>query len=367
MTSTRVTVGPPEAPLYAVEIAAGLASRLDEALDAHRLGARRILASTPPIWQIVRHVLPEALRRIEPILLPDGERSKHLQTVSRVYDALLRAGADRATTLVAVGGGVLGDTAGFAAATFLRGIPLVHVPTTLLAQVDSAIGGKVGVNHLLGKNLIGAFYPPRAVLVDPELLGTLPRREFRAGLYEVIKYAVIASADLFGQIDAQLSAIFARDPGALVPVIAACCGIKARVVTADEREGGERRILNFGHTVGHALEAVTRYRRFRHGEAVAYGMLAATRLAVARGAMPRADADAVGELITQLGPLPPVADLSPDQAVDAMRRDKKVLAGKLHFVLPRRIGAVTIVDDVTEEELLEALRATGLRSAGGGD
>ena len=365
MTSTRVPVGPPEAPLYTVEIAPGLTSRLDEALDAHGLGGRRLLASTPPVWRLVRPLLPGSLRTTEPILLPDGERSKHLQTVSRVYDALIRAGADRTTTLVAIGGGVLGDTAGFAAATFLRGIPLVHVPTTLLAQVDSAIGGKVGVNHLLGKNLIGAFYPPRAVLTDPELLEALPRREFRAGLYEVVKYAVIASADLFGEIETQLSPIFARDPKALVPVIAACCRIKARVVTADEREAGERRILNFGHTTGHALEALTRYRRFRHGEAVAYGMLTATRLAVARGAMPRADADALVRLIAQLGPLPPVADLSPEQAVDVMRRDKKVLAGKLHFVLPREIGAVTVVDDVTEDELLDALRATGLRAVGG--
>ena len=219
--------------------------------------------------------------------MPDGERHKHLGTVARVYDGLLAANADRGTVVVAVGGGVVGDTAGFAAATFLRGLPLVHVPTTLLAQVDSAIGGKVGVNHPLGKNLIGAFYQPRAVVVDPAALASLPRREFRAGLYEVIKYGVIASANLFERVRSSLHDVFERSEAGLVPIIAECCAIKAGVVERDEREQGERRHLNFGHTIGHALEAITGYRRFRHGEAVGYGMLAASRLAVSRKAMSR--------------------------------------------------------------------------------
>ena len=179
----------------------------------------------------------------------------------------------------------IGDTAGFAAATFLRGIALVHIPTTLLAQVDSSIGGKVGVNHALGKNLIGAFHQPAAVLIDPQLLGTLPRREFRSGLYEVVKYGMIASRDLFDRVVRDTKAIFAREPGVLLPAIVESCRIKADVVSKDERESDLRRILNFGHTVGHALEAVTKYRRFRHGEAIAYGMLAAADLAVARGAL----------------------------------------------------------------------------------
>ena len=206
---------------------------------------------------------------------------------------------------------MVGDVAGFAAATFLRGVPVVQVPTTLLAQVDSAIGGKVGVNHALGKNLIGAFHQPLAVAVDPELLSTLPRREFRAGLYEVVKYGVIASRPLFDRLTSSLPSIFKREPSLLADIIEESCRIKAEVVSADEREAGPRRALNFGHTIGHALEAITKYKRFRHGEAVAYGMLAAAALATARGALSTSDRDALRELITRMGPLPAVADYPP--------------------------------------------------------
>jgi 3-dehydroquinate synthase len=299
--------------------------------------------------------------RADPVLMPDGERHKHLATVSRVYDGLLKANADRGTVVVAIGGGVVGDTAGFAAATFLRGLSLVHVPTTLLAQVDSAIGGKVGVNHPLGKNLIGAFYQPRAVVIDPRSLHSLPRREFRAGLYEVIKYGIIASAGLFERVRTSLPAVFGRSEAALVPIIAECCAIKAGVVERDEREQGERRHLNFGHTIGHALEAVTSYRRFRHGEAVGYGMLAAARLALARRALSRTAHEALQELITALGPMPPVGDLSATEALAAVRRDKKVVRGTLHFVLPTGIGRVEIVNDVSERELVTAMRGLGLK------
>jgi 3-dehydroquinate synthase len=293
--------------------------------------------------------------------MPDGERHKHMATVARVYDGLLKANADRGTVVVAIGGGVVGDTAGFAAATFLRGLPLVHVPTTLLAQVDSAIGGKVGVNHPLGKNLIGAFYQPRAVVIDTRALDTLPRREFRAGLYEVIKYGVIASGGLFDRVRKSLPAIFERSESALVPVIAECCAIKAGVVERDEREQGERRHLNFGHTIGHALEAITNYRRFRHGEAVGYGMIAAARLALARKALRRAACDALQDLVAALGPMPPVGDLSSTEALAAVRRDKKVVRGTLHFVLPTEIGRVEIANDVSERELVTAMRAIGLK------
>ena len=298
----------------------------------------------------------------EPILIPDGERFKQVPTVGRIYDALIRASADRATTIVAVGGGVVGDIAGFAAATYLRGVPVVQVPTTLLAQVDSAIGGKVGVNHALGKNLIGAYHQPAAVIVDPELLASLPRREFRAGLYEVVKYGVIASRPLFERVSSGLTQLFARDSSILLPVIAECCQIKGHVVEVDERESGPRRALNFGHTLGHALEAVTKYRRFRHGEAVGYGMLAAANLSVARGVMPAADRDALASVIAKMGPLPAVADLSAQQAVDTIARDKKVIAGKLHFVLPLAIGSTTTVTDVTVEELIAAARGLGLQA-----
>src|SRR5438445_6909049 len=219
---------------------------------------------------------------------------------------------------------------GFSAATYLRGIALVHVPTTLLAQVDSAIGGKVGVNHVLGKNLIGAFYQPQAVVVDPSLLGTLPRREFRAGLYEVIKYGMTSSAALFDRIGKERKAIFARTPDSLTSVIAESCRIKAAVVAVDERESGPRRILNFGHTAGHAIEAVTKYRRFRHGEAVGYGMLVVAELARARGALAETDRKALADLIASLGPLPPIADLSSAQMLEAIQHDKKYVVGRLH-------------------------------------
>lgn len=354
-------VAPPGARAYRVTIGAGLAARLDELLAEAHLAGPVVVVSTPPIWRAVHSGLAGLLTAREPVLMPDGEPNKHLASVARLYDGLVAAHVDRGTTVVAVGGGVVGDTAGFAAATFLRGLPLVHVPTTLLAQVDSAVGGKVGVNHPLGKNLVGAFHQPRAVVVDPLLLGTLARREFRAGLYEVVKYGLIASPSLFERMGRDLEPVFDRDPATLVPIIAECCAIKAGIVQRDEREHGERRTLNLGHTAGHALEAMTHYQRFLHGEAVGYGMMAATALAAARGALGREVHEALGRVLAQLGPLPPVGDLSAEEAVDAMRRDKKVVGGRLHFVLPVAIGRTEVVDDVSERELAAALRTLGLK------
>ncbi len=322
---------------------------------------RRFVISSPPIWRLHGPTIAKALGGADPLLMPDGERAKTLQTVSRLYEALIQEGADRGSTIVAVGGGVVGDVVGFVAATFLRGVRLAHVPTTLLAQVDSAVGGKVGVNHALGKNLIGAFHQPIIVVADPQLLRTLPRREFRAGLYEVVKYGVIASRDLFTRVEQGLTAIFNHELSILVPVIAESCRIKAAVVSDDERETGVRRTLNFGHTVGHAIEAVTRYRRFRHGEAVAYGMLAAADMAVTRGVLSPSDSSALAGLIAKLGPLPSVADLSMTRLAEAIRRDKKVLNGRLHMVLPTRLGETVIVDDVTEPEIRSGLRAIGVQ------
>jgi 3-dehydroquinate synthase len=347
--------------ISSIWIGDGVSDRTGALLDAQRVGARRFVVSSPVIWRFHGDALVRALGPVEPILIPDGERYKTLQSVTRIYEALVRAGADRGSTLVALGGGVVGDTAGFAAATFLRGIALAHVPTTLLAQVDSAIGGKVGVNLPAGKNLVGAFYQPAAVVIDPLLLRTLPRREFRSGLYEVVKYGMIASRDLFNRVARDTKAIFDRDPAVLLPAIVESCRIKADVVSRDEREGGLRRILNFGHTVGHALEAVTRYRRYRHGEAVAFGMLAAADLAVTRGALADRERQALARLIAQLGPLPPVADLSIGDVLDAIRRDKKVVDGKLHFVIAIQIGATVTIDDATEGELATVLERLGLK------
>jgi 3-dehydroquinate synthase len=270
-------------------------------------------------------------------------------------------GADRGTTVVAVGGGVIGDMVGFAAATFLRGLRLVHVPTTVMAQVDSAVGGKVGVNHARGKNLIGAFHPPALVLVDPETLGTLTRREFRSGLYEVIKYGLIADPALLDLLERRVDDVLSQRGEALAEVIRTSCRIKAEVVSADEHEHGLRRILNFGHTLGHALEAATGYRRLRHGEAVAHGMRAALALGVARGVTPAPLAHRAAALIARLGPLPDVSDVRMREAMDAVARDKKVVHGRLHFVLVDGTGATTVAD-VTPRELRAALGVLGVRA-----
>jgi 3-dehydroquinate synthase len=347
---------------YAIHIEPGSSSKITSLLNAAGVPARRFLVSNQTVWRIHEQTF-EGMTSEEPILIPDGERYKNLQTVGRIYDALIRAHADRASAIVAIGGGVLGDTAGFAAATYLRGVPVVQVPTTLLAQVDSAVGGKVGVNHAQGKNLIGAFHPPAMVVVDPTLLATLPRREFRAGLYEVIKYGVIASRPLFNGVASSLPALFRRDPDALMAIVTESCRIKASVVEQDERETGLRRTLNFGHTAGHALEAVTKYRRFRHGEAVAYGMLAGAEIAVARGAMPAPDRDMLAALIAKMGPLPAVGDLPIADVLEAIALDKKVVAGQLHFVLPRSIGVCEVVADVTKDEIAAALRSIGMTGA----
>ncbi len=360
MDSQRINVETPSRP-YTITLGEGVLGQLAALLDEARAPARRFVVSSPLVW---RH---HGGRMIaagfdDPILVPDGERFKTLQTVARIYDALVRANADRASTLITFGGGVIGDMAGFAAASYLRGIALVHVPTTLLAQVDAAIGGKVGVNHPLGKNLIGAFHQPHAVVVDPQMLATLPRREFRAGLYEVVKYGMTSSPGLFDRVARDRTAIFARQPEALAAIIGESCAIKAAVVSADEKESGLRRILNFGHTAGHAIEAVTKYRRFRHGEAVAHGMAVAAELAVMRGALADRDRKALRDLIASLGPLPAIADLPAAEIIESMRHDKKVVSGRLHFVLPTAIGGTTIVDDVEEGEMRAALERVGFRA-----
>jgi 3-dehydroquinate synthase len=336
---------------------------LPRLLDQSALGPRRVIISNPLVWQLHGKAIKKASTEREPILVPDGERFKTTATVGRVYEALLQLGADRSTVVIAAGGGVIGDLVGFAAATYMRGLRLVHVPTTLMAQVDSAIGGKTGVNHALGKNLIGAFHAPRLVLADPDVLATLPRREFRAGLYEVIKYGIIASPSLFERIRTSLPSLFAREPAALSAIVSESCRIKAEVVSADERESGLRRILNFGHTVGHALETVTRYRRFRHGEAVAYGMLAAVNLGSVRGVTTADVCARVTRLITQLGPLPSVADLSIREIVGAIAHDKKIVEGTLHFIAATDLGSTTTLSDVTEKDLKSALRAIGIKKA----
>ena len=346
---------------YPVLVGAGLFARLGTVLSEHQLLAESVVVTCPPVWRAHGATLTEVLGGHPPLVMPDGERAKVLSSVAKLYEGLVTRKADRSTVILAVGGGVVGDAAGFAAATYLRGLRVVQVPTTLLAQVDSAIGGKTGVNLPAGKNLVGAFHAPSLVVCDPTVLATLPRREFRAGLYEAIKYGVIESRALFDRVSGALTAIFARDVDVLTPIIADCCRIKADVVMSDEREHGRRRILNFGHTMGHALEAVSKYRRFRHGEAVGLGMLAAAELSHARGEFPADDLQALRDVITHMGPLPATSDLKVSDALDAILLDKKVSAGTLHFVLPTSIGTTRIATDVTRKELSAALASIGLR------
>ena len=268
---------------------------------------------------------------------------------------MLAANADRSSMVIGFGGGIVTDIGGFLGSIYMRGIYVLHVPTTLLAQVDAATGGKTGVNLASGKNLIGNFHHPLAVLVDPDFLETLPLRELRAGLFEVIKCGVIRDPSLFDLLSSNTAETIVLQSGALDRAIAAAIRIKTEVVSADEREGGLRRILNFGHTIGHALEAETGYTRFLHGEAVGWGMLAATDLAVKVGLLAASESERIKETICHYGPLPPARDLSPDSLIARLNKDKKTRAGIVHFVLPTGIGQVTIAGGIDEGSVRHAI------------
>jgi 3-dehydroquinate synthase len=335
----RVRTKPP----YAVAIGEDALSQLPAAID--RLRPSKVFVITSPR---VRDFWGKELGRHVPanwIEVADGEQHKTLPTLERITRELVKQGADRKSVVVAFGGGVIGDMAGFAAATYMRGIPVVQVPTTLLAQVDAAIGGKTGVNLPEGKNLVGAFHQPRAVIADTRVLETLPPREFRAGLFEVIKSGAIADARLFSTLERERDKVLARDMGVLESVIAAAVQVKARIVAADEHEGDLRRILNFGHTVGHALEAESNYRQFLHGEAVAWGMIAAAEIGVNSGVMRAEDAERLIDLIIEYGPLPAVS-AKPRRILMLIQSDKKTMRGVPHFVLTPKIGAAKVVSGI---------------------
>jgi 3-dehydroquinate synthase len=290
------------------------------------------------------------------VLFDDRETAKSLGTVEHICRELVRTGADRQAVLVAVGGGVVGDVAGFAAASYLRGVRLVHVPTTLVAQVDSAIGGKTGVNLPEGKNLVGAFYPPELVLADPEALSTLRAREFRSGLYEVVKYGVIGDVRLFSYCEKFLDRILRRERAMLDFVIPRCIQAKADVVGRDERESGLREVLNFGHTFAHAFETATGYRRYLHGEAVGWGMIAAARLSERLGMLESNDGQRIEDLVRRIGPLPSLLRVTPGRLIQIMRSDKKTRGGKLRFVLTRHLGKAETVGDVPMADVRAVLR-----------
>jgi 3-dehydroquinate synthase len=294
---------------------------------------------------------------VDVLVVEAGEGSKSVDVAASLWDQMLAVGADRKSVVFAVGGGVVGDLAGFVAATFARGLALVQVPTTLLAQVDSSVGGKVGINLPGAKNMVGAFWQPIGVLIDTAVLTTLPDREFRAGLAEVVKYGVILDADFFDYLEQHAEKLARRDPAVLEHVIARSCRLKADVVEADEREtSGMRAVLNYGHTFCHALETVTGYQRYLHGEAVAIGMLAASRLAERLGRIDRAITARQRKLLESLGLDVDFPDVDRGAVLAAMSRDKKVEHGLLRFVLPSRIGQVELVGDVGEEDVLEAMK-----------
>jgi 3-dehydroquinate synthase len=356
---------------YPIVISEGGLSRLGRWVTSHavRPGGRVLVVSNPVVHDAygerAERSLREAGLEVFSLVIDAGEEQKTPATVARIHDAAHRHRLERSSLMVALGGGVVGDMVGFAAATWLRGIAVVQVPTTLLAMVDAAIGGKTGVNHPGGKNLIGAFHQPKVVLIDPEVLATLPEREFRAGMAEVIKYGVIGDRELFEALETHaglvpadgLASLEATGPALLRQILERSAAAKARVVAADEREGGLRAVLNYGHTLGHVVETLTGYTTYLHGEAVGLGLLMAGTIA-RRMALWDADAEARQRALVAAAGLPlDLPPLDPEAVLLTLRSDKKVRDGLLRFVLPTAIGRVVVRDDVEEGTILEALRA----------
>jgi 3-dehydroquinate synthase len=327
--------------------------------QSSQMRGKLFVITTADVWELHGHALKPALagRESHVLFFPGGEPRKRLAEVEALAGQMLDAGGDRSSAIIAFGGGIVGDLAGFLAAIFMRGIPVVQIPTTLLAQVDAAVGGKTGVNLVGGKNLLGSFHQPLAVLIDPDVLKTLPEREYRAGLYEIVKCGVIRDANLFNLLDRCAGSVLRQEPEVLDRIIADAVRIKAEVVTADEREGDLRRILNFGHTFGHALEAETKYERLLHGEAVGWGMQAATLLAERTGHLGAAEASTIKTVIRKYGPIPPLDGISAANLAARLRSDKKTVQGKIHFVLPVKIGETRILQGVDERLVLECIEA----------
>jgi len=351
---------------YEVVVGAGVFEKLEDHLRTAGLGKPFLIVSQPRILKALGKKLG---RKLPVALIPDGERAKTLSTVSRLVDRMVELKMTRQSTVIAVGGGVVGDVAGFVASIYMRGIAVVQVPTTLLAQVDSSIGGKTGVNHRVAKNLIGSFYQPRLVLSDPLVLHQLPDREYASGLYEALKYGIIRDVTLFEDFEKNVATFLRREPMAIEQLVAKCAAIKAHVVMADERESDLRRILNLGHTVGHGLEAAAKYQRIKHGEAVGYGMIAAARISTALEKLTPADAARIERAIRSIGRLPALNGVDSKSVLAALHHDKKVRDGTVHFVLPRGIGSVEITPGVPlnmVREVVKELLDEGKRIPGSG-
>jgi 3-dehydroquinate synthase len=352
MQTVRVALGERS---YDIEIGGGIIDAIGAKLNSLGFSGRAGIVTNETVAPLYADRVKKSLRDagIEPIalIIPDGEEYKNLQTVSGIYDDLLKLRFDRKTPLIALGGGVIGDMTGFAAATYMRGIPFVQVPTTLLSQVDSSVGGKTGVNHPLGKNMIGAFYQPVHVCADIETLGTLPEEEFLSGMAEVVKYGVIYDGDFFSYLENNREAVLAKAMDTMVAIVTMSCKIKAEVVGLDERESNLRAILNFGHTVGHAIEAITNYSSYRHGEAVSIGMVAASRLAARSGLCNPDVPEKVGSLLKSFGLPVSAPGISAEAILSAMSLDKKVEKGRVKMVLPKSMGEVVVTADWKESDL----------------
>ncbi len=347
---------------YPIHIGEGSIRILPDLLKEFSFSPKAALVSNPTVFNLygetVMKGLEDAGLKVELILIPDGEEYKDFLWAYHILSRMLRAGLDRKSCLFALGGGVIGDIAGFSASTYMRGISYVQIPTTLLSQVDSSVGGKTGVNHPIGKNMIGTFYQPRLVLIDPSTLRTLPEREFLAGMAEVVKYGVIRDSSFFDYLRKRYEEILNLNMDGLEYIIENSCRIKADVVSEDEREAGLRAILNYGHTIGHAIETATSYRRYLHGEAVSIGMVAEARIAVLLGLMKEEAAAEIENLLQRYGlPVRTERDLSPDSIIPHLSMDKKAVSGVVKYVLPERIGEVKIHSDIPEEVLRSALSA----------
>ena len=364
----QVTIHVPPRP-YQARIENGLLTRAGSVLGELLPQASQIFVVTvPPVrkrWgaKLIRSLTSGGFKP-QVVPMPDGEPSKRLATVEALAEKLARRGADRKAVIIALGGGVVGDVSGLLASLYMRGIELVQIPTTVLAQVDASIGGKTAVNLTAGKNLLGTFYHPRTVLIDPTVLKTLPDREFRAGLYEALKCGIIGDIELFLRFELNRAKILKRDPVELEWLIAQSVKLKAEVVSADEREEGLRRVLNFGHTIGHALEAETGYTRLLHGEAVAWGMIAATNIALSVGRTDSVTAGRIVDAVLGLGRLPEL-NVSARKIVARLQSDKKTQNGVVHFVLPREIGKVEVASDVPESAVVDAVEELRRLSRGG--
>lgn len=364
----QVTIHVPPRP-YQAWIENGLLTRAGSVLaDLLPRAARVFIVTVPPVRKRWGSKLVQSLKAggftPQVIPMPDGEPSKRLATVEALAEKLARLGADRKSVVIALGGGVVGDVTGFVASLYMRGVEVVQVPTTVLAQVDASIGGKTGVNLVAGKNLVGTFHHPRVVLIDPQVLKTLPDREFRAGLYEALKCGIIGNVELFLRFEQNRARILKRDPVELEWLIAQSVRLKAEVVSADEREEGLRRVLNLGHTIGHALEAETGYRKLLHGEAVAWGMIAATNIALTVKRTDSVTAGRIADAVLSLGRLPEV-NVTPRKILARLKSDKKTQNGVVHFVLPREIGKVEIASDVPETVIIDTVDELRRLSRGG--